>query len=147
MYTVDVEHIFHLILAELFKFAGTDIIQVNKRNMLFFGYLLCPQSKSLVDTCDDGAVFVFPSIAGSKRKKDRMSTFGFYILNETTHIFPVGIYGFFYSGFFNRYVQCIFANSGNGSTGTSAVVWAVVIVPQFDDNPVSRAYSFDYIRP
>ena len=68
VYTVDVEHIFHLILTELLEFAGTDIIQINKRNLLFFGYLLCPQSESLVDTCDDGAVFIFPSIAGSKRE-------------------------------------------------------------------------------
>ena len=42
-----------------------------------------------------------------------MSTFCFYILNKTAHIFPVCIYGFFHSGLFDGYVQRIFADSLN----------------------------------
>ena len=76
-----------------------------------------------------------------------MSTFCFYILNKTAHIFPVCIYGFFHSGLFDGYVQRIFADSRNRGAGTSAVIRTIVIVSQFDDNPVSGAYTFDYIRP
>ena len=66
MNAVDIEHIFHLVLAEYLKLAGADIIQINERNILFFRYLLCPQTECFVNTGNDGAVFAFPGIAGSQ---------------------------------------------------------------------------------
>ena len=66
MNAVDIEHIFHFILAEFLKLAGADIIQINERNILFFRYLLCPQTECFVDTGNDGAVLVCPCIAGSQ---------------------------------------------------------------------------------
>ena len=76
-----------------------------------------------------------------------MCSFGFYIVDETAHIFAVCVYGLLCSGFFDCHIQTVLADSRNGGAGTSAVIGAVIIVSQFDDYPVSGLYAFDYIRP
>ena len=76
-----------------------------------------------------------------------MCSFGFYIVDETAHIFAVCVYGLLCSGFLDCHIQTVLADSRNGGAGTSAVIGAVIIVSQFDDYPVSGLHAFDYIRP
>ena len=76
-----------------------------------------------------------------------MCSFRLYIVDKTTHIFSVSIYGLLYSGFFDSNIQAVLTNSRNGGAGTSAVIRAIIVVSQFDDNPVAGLYTFDYIRP
>ena len=76
-----------------------------------------------------------------------MSAFFLHIMNKTTHIFPIRIYGLFCSCLFNSHIQTVFANSRNRGTGTATIVRTIVIMPQFYDNPVTFTNSFQHIRP
>ena len=147
MDAIQIEHVFYLFLAKSLKFTSCYLIKVNKRYMFFFSHLLGPQTKSFIYTSNYSAVFIFPSIARGKRKKNGMSSFGFDFTNVTTHVFAVCIHCFLYPCFLNCYFETVFADTWNRSTCPSAVIRSVIVMPQFDNNPVAFFYPFQDVFP
>ena len=115
--------------------------------MFFFSHLLGPQTKSLIYTSYYGTVLILPSIARSKRKKNWMSSFGLDFTNITTHIFAISIHCFLNSCLLNCYFETVFTNARNRRTCPAAIIRSVIVMSQFDNNPVTFLYSFQDIFP
>ena len=89
----------------------------------------------------DYLAFFVVGIAWCQRHQDRVAALSAHVINVFPHIAAIGVYRFLFSSLFNRYVQRIVAYTRNAGTGTSRVVWPVVVVADRDDDPVTRADS------
>ncbi len=147
MDAVKIEHRLYLLLAKFLKLCGCYLIEVDKRHLHLLSHLFCPASVGLIAAGDNGAVGIIPGVAGCKRHKDGICPLGLHIPDILTHIFPIGVYCLFLSGFLDSDIKCLFPYSGNGCPGAALVIGAIVVMSQLYDYPVTFLHTFQHISP
>ncbi len=137
--------VFLLPVAVTVELVGRDRVQIHIGHALLFRHLLGPKAEGLVHTHD--FVVLVVSVARGERHQDGMCAEGFAVVDVLAHILTVGVDGLLHARFLDGDVERVLADAGDAGTGATAVVGAVVVVADGDDDPVALADALADVGP
>ncbi len=142
---VQIEVVVHLRRAETLELACRGALEVDEGHVLLGADLLLPAGEGL-GLAFDGAVAA-PAVSRGERAEDGVSAAAADVADEAAHVFAVGVDDLAFARLLDGDDEAVGARAGYGGACAAAVVGAVVVMPQLDDDPVALADALQHVGP